>query len=486
MRPLKELLHAIPVTDYHGDLDAVVLSLCFDSRKVEPGSAFVAIRGYQTDGHRFVHQAVKQGARAIIVEEFPDDLSAEVTYIRVADTAYVLGVMASNYYGNPSQKLKLVGVTGTNGKTTVVTLLFNLFHQMGHRVGLLSTVRNQIDARVVEATHTTPDPISLNALLKEMVDAGCGFCFMEVSSHAVAQQRIAGLHFTGGVFTNITQDHLDYHGSFPAYIKAKKKFFDDLDRAAFALTNVDDKNGQVMLQNSFAHRKTYGLHQMADFHAKILENHFDGMLLSIDAQEVWVKLVGNFNAYNLLAVYGTAILLEQETMRILTALSEVSGASGRFETLKSPNNVVVIVDYAHTPDAVANVLKTIGSLRKNQQQILTVLGCGGDRDKGKRPDMAAVASELSDKLVLTSDNPRSEDPGQIIKDMEAGISDDRKKNAFSITDRREAIRAAMHLAQPGDIVLVAGKGHETYQEIKGVRHHFDDKEELIKIFNEQN
>lgn len=486
MRPLKELLHAIPVTDYHGDLDAVVLSLCFDSRKVEPGSAFVAIRGYQTDGHRFVHQAVKQGARAIIVEEFPDDLSAEVTYIRVADTAYVLGVMASNYYGNPSQKLKLVGVTGTNGKTTVVTLLFNLFHKMGHRVGLLSTVRNQIDARMVEATHTTPDPISLNALLKEMVDAGCGFCFMEVSSHAVAQQRIAGLHFTGGVFTNITQDHLDYHGSFPAYIKAKKKFFDDLDRAAFALTNVDDKNGQVMLQNSFAHRKTYGLHQMADFHAKILENHFDGMLLSIDAQEVWVKLVGNFNAYNLLAVYGTAILLEQETMRILTALSEISGASGRFETLKSPNNVVVIVDYAHTPDAVANVLKTIGSLRKNQQQILTVLGCGGDRDKGKRPDMAAVASELSDKLVLTSDNPRSEDPGQIIKDMEAGISDDRKKNAFSITDRREAIRAAMHLAQPGDIVLVAGKGHETYQEIKGVRHHFDDKEELIKIFNEQN
>lgn len=486
MRPLKELLHAIPVTDYHGDLDAVVLSLCFDSREVEPGSAFVAVRGYQTDGHRFIHQAVKQGARAIIVEEFPDDLSAEVTYIRVADTAYVLGVMASNYYGNPSQKLKLVGVTGTNGKTTVVTLLFNLFQKMGHRVGLLSTVRNQIDTKEVEATHTTPDPISLNALLKEMVEAGCGFCFMEVSSHAVAQQRIAGLHFAGGVFTNITQDHLDYHGSFPAYIKAKKKFFDNLDRAAFALTNVDDKNGQVMLQNSFAHRKTYGLHHMADFRAKILESHFDGMLLSIDAQEVWVKLVGNFNAYNLLAVFGTAILLEQETMRILTALSEVSGASGRFETLKSPNGVVVIVDYAHTPDAVANVLKTVGSLRKNQQQVLTVLGCGGDRDKGKRPEMAAVASELSDKLVLTSDNPRSEDPGQIIKDMEAGISEDRKKNMFSITDRREAIRAAMHLAQPGDIVLVAGKGHETYQEIKGVRHHFDDKEEVIKIFNEQN
>lgn len=486
MRPLKELLHAIPVTDYHGDLDAVVLSLCFDSREVEPGSAFVAVRGYQTDGHRFIHQAVKQGARAIIVEEFPDDLSAGVTYIRVADTAYVLGVMASNYYGNPSQKLKLVGVTGTNGKTTVVTLLFNLFQKMGHRVGLLSTVRNQIDTKEVEATHTTPDPISLNALLKEMVEAGCGFCFMEVSSHAVAQQRIAGLHFAGGVFTNITQDHLDYHGSFPAYIKAKKKFFDNLDRAAFALTNVDDKNGQVMLQNSFAHRKTYGLHQMADFRAKILESHFDGMLLSIDAQEVWVKLVGDFNAYNLLAVFGTAILLEQETMRILTALSEVSGASGRFETLKSPNGVVVIVDYAHTPDAVANVLKTVGSLRKNQQQVLTVLGCGGDRDKGKRPEMAAVASELSDKLVLTSDNPRSEDPGQIIKDMEAGISEDRKKNMFSITDRREAIRAAMHLAQPGDIVLVAGKGHETYQEIKGVRHHFDDKEEVIKIFNEQN
>lgn len=483
---LKELLHAIPVIDYRGSLDTEVSALCLDSRKAVKGSAFVAVRGHQTDGHLFVNKAIELGASVMLVEELPEEIKEDVVYVVVGDSAYALGVMASTFYGNPSSKLKLVGVTGTNGKTTVATLLFNLFSRLGFHVGLLSTVQNQIGERVVEATHTTPDPISLNSLLKEMVEDGCDYCFMEVSSHAVVQQRIAGLKFAGGIFTNITHDHLDFHGTFANYIKAKKKFFDDLDRYAFALTNIDDKNGQVMLQNTFAHKKTYGLHQMADFKAKILESHFDGMLLQVDGQEVWVKLVGDFNAYNLLAVYGASILLEQETVKVLMALSEITGAEGRFETMKSSTGVVAIVDYAHTPDAVENVLETIGGLRKPGQQILTVLGCGGDRDKTKRPEMAEVASRLSDKVVLTSDNPRTEDPATIIKEMEVGISADKRKNVFSITDRREAIRAAFHLAQPGDVILVAGKGHEKYQDINGVKNHFDDKEELIKIFNEHN
>jgi UDP-N-acetylmuramoyl-L-alanyl-D-glutamate--2,6-diaminopimelate ligase len=483
---LKELLHAIPVTDYRGSLETEVSSLCLDSRKAVEGSAFVAVRGHQTDGHLFVGKAIELGASVVVVEELPEELDEKVVYVVVGDSAYALGVMASTFYGNPSSKLKLVGVTGTNGKTTVATLLFNLFSKLGFHVGLLSTVQNQIGDKVVEATHTTPDPISLNSLLKDMVEDGCDYCFMEVSSHAVIQQRIAGLKFAGGIFTNITHDHLDFHGTFANYIKAKKKFFDDLDRYAFALTNIDDKNGLVMLQNTFAHKKTYGLHQMADFKAKILESHFDGMLLQVDGQEVWVKLVGDFNAYNLLAVYGAAILLEQETMKVLMALSEISGAEGRFETMKSSTGVVAIVDYAHTPDAVENVLETIGDLRKPGQQILTVLGCGGDRDKTKRPEMAEVAARLSDKVVLTSDNPRTEDPGTIIREMEVGIPSDKRKNVFSITDRREAIRAAFHLAQPGDVILVAGKGHEKYQDVNGVKNHFDDKEELIKIFNEHN
>ncbi|WP_254530141.1 MULTISPECIES: UDP-N-acetylmuramoyl-L-alanyl-D-glutamate--2,6-diaminopimelate ligase [unclassified Sphingobacterium] len=483
---LKELLHAIPVIDYRGSLDTEVSSLCLDSRKAVKGSVFVAVRGHQTDGHLFVNKAIESGASVVLVEELPEEIKEDVVYVVVGDSAYALGVMASTFYGNPSSKLKLVGVTGTNGKTTVATLLFNLFSRLGFHVGLLSTVQNQIGERIVEATHTTPDPISLNSLLKEMVEDGCDYCFMEVSSHAVVQQRIAGLKFAGGIFTNITHDHLDFHGTFANYIKAKKKFFDDLDRYAFALTNIDDKNGQVMLQNTFAHKKTYGLHQMADFKARILESHFDGMLLQVDGQEVWVKLVGDFNAYNLLAVFGASILLEQETVKVLMALSEITGAEGRFETLKSTTGVVAIVDYAHTPDAVENVLETIGGLRKPGQQILTVLGCGGDRDKTKRPEMAEVASRLSDKVVLTSDNPRTEDPAAIIKEMEVGIPGDKRKNVFSITDRREAIRAAFHLAQPGDVILVAGKGHEKYQDINGVKNHFDDKEELIKIFNEHN
>lgn len=482
---LKELLHAIPVIEVRGSIDIEVDSLCFDSRKVVKDSLFVAVKGVSTDGHLYVSTVAESGAVVIVLEKFPEELSEEVTYVLVNDSSYVLGLIASNFYGNPSNELKLVGVTGTNGKTTIATLLFNLFSNLGYHVGLLSTVENKIGTRIIPATHTTPDPISLNAMLRDMVADGCDFCFMEVSSHAVVQQRIAGLKFAGGIFTNITHDHLDFHGTFDNYIKAKKKFFDDLDGFAFALTNADDKNGKIMLQNTFAHHKTYGLHNVADFKARVVESHFDGMLLQIDGQELWVKLTGSFNAYNILAVYGVAILLEQETIKVLTALSEISGAEGRFEIVRSPKGVFAVVDYAHTPDAVENVLETIKGLKVAGQQIITVLGCGGDRDKTKRPEMAKVALKYSDKLIITSDNPRTEDPFQIIKDMEAGIPVDKKKYCFSISDRKEAIRAACHLASAGDIVLVAGKGHEKYQEINGVRHHFDDKEEIEKIFNEE-
>ncbi len=482
---LKELLHAVPVIQVEGSLEVEIASVCFDSREVKDGALFVAVRGVHTDGHLFVDKVGAAGAAAIVVEELPTEMLEGVTYLLINDSAYVLGLIAGNFYGNPSKDLKLVGVTGTNGKTTVATLLFNLFDHLGYQVGLLSTVENRIGDRIIPATHTTPDPVALNQLLREMVEEGCDYCFMEVSSHAVVQQRIAGLRFAGGIFTNITHDHLDFHKTFSNYIKAKKCFFDELDRYAFALTNIDDKNGAVMLQNTFGHRKTYGLQSMADFKAKVIESHFDGMLLQIDGQEVWVKLVGGFNAYNILAVYGAAILLEQETLKVLTALSEITGAEGRFETVRSAKGIVGVVDYAHTPDAVENVLETIQQLRTGTQQIITVLGCGGDRDRTKRPEMAKVALKYSDKVIITSDNPRTEDPLAIIKEMEAGIPADKKKNTFSISDRREAIRAACHLASPGDIVLIAGKGHEKYQEINGVRHHFDDREELENTFNEQ-
>lgn len=482
---LKELLHAVPVIQVEGSLEVEITSVCFDSRKVGVDSLFVAVRGVHTDGHLFVDKVAEVGAVALVVEELPAEMLDKVTYLLVNDSAYVLGLIAANFYENPSKDLKLVGVTGTNGKTTVATLLFNLFAQLGYQVGLLSTVENRIGDRIIAATHTTPDPVALNQLLREMVDEGCDYCFMEVSSHSVVQQRIAGLRFAGGIFTNITHDHLDFHETFSNYIKAKKCFFDELDRHAFALTNIDDKNGAVMLQNTFSHRKTYGLQSMADFKAKVVESHFDGMLLQIDGHEVWVKLVGGFNAYNILAVYGAAILLEQETLKVLTALSEITGAEGRFETVRSAKGIVGIVDYAHTPDAVENVLETIQQLRTAGQQIITVLGCGGDRDRTKRPEMAKVALKYSDKVIITSDNPRTEDPLAIIKEMEAGVPVDKKKNTFSISDRREAIRAACHLASPGDIVLIAGKGHEKYQEINGVRHHFDDREELENTFNEQ-
>ncbi|PRD54527.1 UDP-N-acetylmuramoyl-L-alanyl-D-glutamate--2,6-diaminopimelate ligase [Sphingobacterium gobiense] len=482
---LRELLHAIPVQQLEGALEVEVLSVCFDSRKVPADSLFVAVRGVHTDGHLYLDKAIENGARVLVLDTLPAQLQTDVTYVVVADTSYVLGLLAANFYGDPSRALKLVGVTGTNGKTTIATLLFNLFKSLGYQVGLLSTVENKIGERVIPATHTTPDPIALNRLLREMVDEGCDYCFMEVSSHAVVQQRIAGLRFAGGIFANITHDHLDFHGTFEHYIKAKKKFFDDLDRFAFALTNIDDRNGAVMLQNTFAHKKTYGLKNMADFKAKIVESHLDGMLLQVDGHEVWVKLVGGFNAYNLLAVYGAAILLEQETMKVLTAMSDIAGAEGRFDIVRSANGVVGIVDYAHTPDAVENVLLTIRELRKSGKQIITVLGCGGDRDKSKRPEMAGAAVRLSDKVIITSDNPRTEDPIAIIRDMEAGVDSKDRKHVFTIAERKEAIRAACHLAQAGDIVLVAGKGHEKYQEINGVRHHFDDKEVLIETFNEQ-
>ncbi|MBB2952618.1 MULTISPECIES: UDP-N-acetylmuramoyl-L-alanyl-D-glutamate--2,6-diaminopimelate ligase [Sphingobacterium] len=485
MKNLKSILHAIPVQEVVGQLDVEVVSLCFDSRQVVFGSLFIAVRGVHTDGHLFIEKAIAFGARAVIVEELPTETLDSVVYIVVADSALALGIVASNFYDNPSKKLKLVGVTGTNGKTTVATLLFQLFSELGYHVGLLSTVQNQIGDRIIPATHTTPDPIQLNHLLSEMVEEGCDYCFMEVSSHAVVQQRIAGLKFTGAIFTNITHDHLDFHKTFSSYIKAKKKFFDDLDTAAFALTNEDDRNGQVMLQNTFAYKKTYGLHSGADFSARIVESHFDGMLMNIDGHDVWVKLVGGFNAYNLLAVYGAAILLEQETVRVLTAMSVLTGAEGRFETMKAPNGVFGIVDYAHTPDAVENVLQTIEKLRNESQQIITVLGCGGDRDKTKRPEMSQSALRYSDRLIITSDNPRTEDPLVIIKEMEAGVAPEQKSKVLSIADRKEAIRVAYQLAKPGDIIVVAGKGHEKYQEVNGVRHHFDDKEILELTFNEE-
>jgi len=485
MMVLKDILHGIPVRQVIGNLNVTVAALCFDSRKVTPGSMFVAVSGTQTDGHQYIAAAIGLGASAVLCERMPDTADDGVTYIQVDDTAFALGVSASNFFGNPSKRLRLVGVTGTNGKTTIVTLLYNLFRKLGYEAGLISTVQNQVGDRVVPATHTTPDPVALNGLLREMVEAGCDYCFMEVSSHAVVQQRIAGLNFAGGIFSNITHDHLDFHKTFDEYIKAKKMFFDGLDRFAFALSNADDKNGQVMLQNTFAHKKTYGIKRMADFKAKVIESHFDGMLLYLDGHEVWVKLVGGFNAYNVLAVYGAAILLEQETLKVLTALSSITGAAGRFDTTISAKGVIGVVDYAHTPDAVRNVLETINGLRKGKGQLITVLGCGGDRDKAKRPKMAEVAAKSSDKVILTSDNPRTEDPLQIIHDMETGIPADKKRNVFSIADRREAIRAACHLAQSGDIVLIAGKGHENYQEINGKRYDFDDKAILIKTFNEQ-
>jgi UDP-N-acetylmuramoyl-L-alanyl-D-glutamate--2,6-diaminopimelate ligase len=484
MKRLEDILVGVKVLSDSGEGNIDIESIAFDSREVRSNSLFVAVHGTTTDGHIFIDKAISLGATAIVCEDLPEKLEAGVTYIQTKDSSKALGTIASNFFDNPSQNLKLVGITGTNGKTTVATLLYQLFQELGYKTGLISTVQNHIHQTVVPSTHTTPDPIALNKLLAEMVEAGCDYCFMEVSSHAVAQHRIEGLEFTGGVFTNLTHDHLDFHKTFDAYLKAKKAFFDGLDKSAFALVNVDDKNGRVMLQNTAAHKKTYALKSAADFKARIIENQFSGLLLNIDSAEVWFKMVGSFNAYNLLAVYGTAILLEQDTLKVLTVLSRLQGAEGRFDYVTSPNGVIGVVDYAHTPDAVQNVLSTIQNIRKGTEQVITVLGCGGDRDKAKRPVMAQVACDWSDKVILTSDNPRSEEPEQILKDMDAGVMPNNRRKALTIVDRREAIRTACHLAKPGDIIVVAGKGHEKYQDIKGVKHPFDDKQILTEMLRE--
>lgn len=483
MKILKDILYGVPLNKVIGSTSQEVEHICFDSRKVIPGALFVAIRGTESDGHAFIDKAIDLGATSIICEEYPSTIRQEINYFLVENSAKALGIIAANFYDNPSTKLKLVGVTGTNGKTTIATLLFQLFRDLGYKVGLLSTVQNQINELIIPSTHTTPNPPALNALLHDMVLSGCDFCFMEVSSHAVAQARIEGLDFTGAIFSNLTHDHLDFHKTFDSYLKAKKGFFDGLSNKAFALTNVDDKNGMVMLQNTKAHKKTYGLKNIADFKAKIIENHFSGLLLDIDNDEVWFKMVGSFNAYNLLAVYATALLLEQDKLKVLTSLSRLTGAEGRFDYIISPSGIIGIVDYAHTPDAVQNVLSTIQDIRKGTEQLITVIGCGGDRDKTKRPVMAQVACDWSDKVIITSDNPRSESPEQIIREMEAGVMPNNKKKALSITDRKEAIRTACHLAKPGDIIVVAGKGHEKYQEVNGVKLPFDDKEILTEFLN---
>ena len=481
MMLLKDILYKSGLTEVRGTTDMTVNVVCFDSRKAAPGALFVAVRGTMSDGHQFISEVIKKGCTAIVCEELPAETIHEVTYVVVKDSAAALSIIASNFYGNPSEKLKLVGVTGTNGKTTTSTLLHQLFRKSGYKTGLLSTVKNKINDSSIPATHTTPDPVQLNELLAQMVNEGCTHCFMEVSSHAVAQKRVTGLKFSGGVFTNLTHDHLDYHKTFGGYLKAKKTFFDGLGSDAFALTNTDDKNGLVMLQNTQAKKYSYSLRSMSDYKCKLIENHFDGLLLNIDGNEVLCRLVGSFNAYNLTAAYATAILLGENKLDVLTLLSSLDPVEGRFDYLTSKKKIVGVVDYAHTPDALENVLKTIHDVSK-QGKVITVVGCGGDRDSAKRPVMAKIACEMSDKVILTSDNPRSEDPGEIIRAMETGITMGEARKALSIIDRKEAIKTAVSMAQPGDVILVAGKGHEKYQEVKGVRTPFDDKEILEQMF----
>ena len=482
---LTDLLGKIKYESF-GDIASVdVTDVCIDSRQAVNGSLFIAVKGTVTDGHLYIDKAVCNGAVAVLCQKLPEDLKPGVAYAVVRDTEPLVGVIASRLFGEPSTKMKLVGVTGTNGKTTTATVLYKLFKHLGHKAGLLSTVCNYVDDEAVPADHTTPDPVTLNRLLARMVDAGCEYAFMEVSSHAVAQHRIAGLQFAGGIFTNLTRDHLDYHKTFENYLKAKKQFFDGLPKSAFALTNDDDRNGRVMVQNTKAKIYTYSRQTGADFKADVLESHFEGMLLMLNGQEVAVQFVGSFNVSNLLAVYGAAVLLGVEPHEALLALSVMRPVSGRFETLKSPKGYTAIVDYAHTPDALVNVLETIHDVLDGRGSVTTVVGAGGNRDHGKRPMMAHEAARLSDRLIITSDNPRNEDPMSIINDMLAGLTEDEKRRTVSIPDRREAIAAACRDARKGDVVLVAGKGHENYQEIMGVKHHFDDKEVLLDIFKSQ-
>ncbi|MBN8854756.1 MAG: UDP-N-acetylmuramoyl-L-alanyl-D-glutamate--2,6-diaminopimelate ligase [Sphingobacteriales bacterium 50-39] len=483
MANLQDILYKVSIRSVYGDMGKDVHDLQMDSRKVGQGSLFIAQKGTHTDSHQFIPQVVAAGAGVVVCEDVPATRAENVTYIQVEDSAAAAGYIAHNFYGQPSEKLKLVGVTGTNGKTTIATLLYKLFSSLGYKCGLLSTVQNHIGERVVAATHTTPDALALNSLLKDMVDEGCTYAFMETSSHAIHQHRIAGLHYAGGLFSNITHDHLDYHKTFDEYIRVKKSFFDSLPSESFAISNADDKRGGVMLQNTNAKKYFYSLKTMADFKGKILENNLTGLVMTINDQEVHFRLIGEFNAYNLLAVYGAAVCLGQDKSEVLRALSTLSGAEGRFDyIISSRDRVIGIVDYAHTPDALINVLATIQKLRKGHEQIITVVGCGGDRDKTKRPLMGAAACEYSDKAIFTSDNPRSEDPGQILLDMEEGLNTAAKRKYTKIADRKEAIRTAINLARPEDIVLIAGKGHEKYQEIKGVKYPFDDKQVLLEMF----
>nr|WP_321374935.1 UDP-N-acetylmuramoyl-L-alanyl-D-glutamate--2,6-diaminopimelate ligase [uncultured Bacteroides sp.] len=479
---LDQVIKNIQVTNIIGHSDIDLKGINSDSRKVESGHLFVAVKGTQTDGHSYISTAIEKGAIAVLCEELPTVLSENVTYIQVKDTEDAVGKAATAFYGDPTSKLELVGVTGTNGKTTIATLLYDIFRHFGYKAGLLSTVCNYIDDEAVPATHTTPDPISLNELLGRMAEAGCKYVFMEVSSHSIDQKRISGLRYAGGIFTNLTRDHLDYHKTVENYLKAKKKFFDDLPKDAFALTNVDDKNGMVMLQNTKAKTYTYSLRSLCDFKGRILENHFEGMLLSFNEKELAVQFIGKFNASNLLAVFGAACLLGKKEEDVLLALSTLRPVAGRFDSLRSPQGYTAIVDYAHTPDALVNVLSAIHEILEGKGKVITVVGAGGNRDKGKRPIMAQESVKGSDKVIITSDNPRNEEPQDIINDMLAGLNTEELKNVITIVDRKEAIRTACMLAQPGDVILVAGKGHENYQEIKGVKHHFDDKEVLREVF----
>jgi len=483
MAILQDILYKTGIKSVKGTLDINIKAIETDSRKAAKGTAFIAVRGVHTDGHQFIDAALQKGAVAVICEIMPAQLQAEVTYVQVENTAIATGQMAHNFYGRPSESLKLVGVTGTNGKTTIATLLYKLFMALGYKAGLMSTVQNQIGDNVLEATHTTPDAISLNALLQQMLQEGCTHVFMETSSHAIHQHRIAGLRYTGAVFSNITHDHLDYHKTFEEYIRVKKSFFDSMPSEGFAISNADDKRGTVMLQNTQAKKYYYSLRTMADFKGKILENNLTGLVMNVDDQEVHFRLIGEFNAYNLLAVYGTAVCLGQDKHEVLRCLSVLSGAEGRFEYIVSVNKRIMgIIDYAHTPDALINVLSTIQKLRRGHEQVITVVGCGGDRDRKKRPVMGEAACSYSDKVIFTSDNPRSEEPSEIIREIEAGLNTAAKRKYISIVDRKEAIKAAVSLANPEDIVLIAGKGHEKYQEIKGVKYPFDDKQVLREVF----
>lgn len=485
MKKLSQLLSAITPLEVIGSVDKEINLLTPDSRRVEAGAMFVAVRGTVVDGHSFIPVVSTTGVAAIVCEQLPQLLESGITYIKVENSAVALGHLASEWYGNPSRELKLVGVTGTNGKTTTATLIYEMARLMGNKAGLLSTVRNYVDDKPYATTQTTPDPLTINRLLREMVDAGCGYAAMEVSSHAADQHRIAGLHFAGAVFSNLTRDHLDYHKSVEAYLKAKKSFFDNLNADSFALTNIDDKTGLVMTQNTRAAVKTYSLRSEADFTGRIVESRLDGTLLSLNGREVEVMFTGRFNAYNLTAVYGASVLLGWPVDDILRCMSMLVPVAGRFQTLRSPRGYVAVVDYAHTPDAVVNVLNAIREVVGDKAQVITVVGAGGNRDHGKRPIMAAEAARLSDRLILTSDNPRFEDPRAILADMEAGLDASQRPRTLTIVDRREAIRTATALAQPGDVVLIAGKGHEDYQEINGVKHHFDDRETVLDIFSDE-